>query len=333
MRWIGTVARVAGRPRARLEDDVVLDEVDALAKNDAVARRVPLNALDGEQVIEPAVEDRHVVRGLVGDEVAVERDGDRAGAGVIDDVGAVGRIIELGLPAVDDVEPGGPVKEVVVLSAVGLLDALRIEAAHELVAATPAEQRREGAPGPHGIVAAGAEQRRGSGRQVHAIGKPLRRIEPGVMDERGDRGGGVDRRRGRAGQAVCDIGKVLALDIARIGRHGLPGLELVALIGKAAAAAIARRSDLADELLARGEVCDRERRAAVGALDAEIGAVARRLAHAFHHEPIVLPGRGLALVLLVDELQVVEAEKAQTENLHGNPFDADSRHVAAPWFF
>jgi hypothetical protein len=66
--------------------------------------------------------------------------------------------------------------------------------------------------------------------------------------------------------------------------------------------------------------------APVGALDAEERAVVADLAHALHHEPIVLARPGAEVVRLVDELQMVEAEQAQSEKLHGDPLDADTRH-------
>ncbi len=176
------------RPRVsgRLEDDIVLQQIDALAEHDAVRRLVPLNALDREQMIDPALKHRHVIRDLVRDPVAIEGDADGAGAGIIHDVGSVGRVCQIRLAAMQDVEPRGPLKEVVAFAAVELIDPVPVGASDEGIAAVAAEQRREVAFYLQDIVAARADERRGPRRHVQAIGQALRGIAPRVIDQRRD---------------------------------------------------------------------------------------------------------------------------------------------------
>ena len=267
---------------------------------------------------------------LCGIQWRLKRDGHLAGAGVIDDVGAVGGIVELRLSAVHDVESRATTKEVVALAAVELLDLPRRRAAFELVAAAAAQHGGEPVLGAHAIVGAGAEQRCHSRRQMQPVRQPLRRIMPGVVDQRGDCRGGIDGRRRRARQAEGDVGVVLGFDVARIARHFLPRLQLIAPVRQRPAAAVLGRADLVGEVGARGEIGVGERQAAVGAFDAEEGAVGGRLAHTLHDEPVVLQG---AVAGLEHELQMIEPEQPQAIGAHRHPFDANARQSPPPGSF
>src|SRR6185437_8186572 len=111
----------------------------------------------------------------------IEGDGDLAGARVVDDVGAIGPIVELRLPAVSDIEPRRPAEDVVAFAAVEFLDLIWTCAAGKSIRAATAEQRRESMLGAQAVVAAGPEQGRHAGRQMHAVGERLRRIETRVV--------------------------------------------------------------------------------------------------------------------------------------------------------
>jgi len=90
-----------------------------------------------------------------------------------------------------------------------------------------------------------------------------------------------------------------------------------------------RRTDLAGQLGARGEVGDGQRRTAIGTLDAEKRPVVGGVAHALHDEPVVL-GREPAFARLENELQVIEIEEAQAVQLNGHPLDAHLRQPPPP---